>query len=833
MKRTSMILAILICSVVVTGCGSDSPGGGTADTASGGNDTATADTADTTGGGTDSTADTDTAGTGDTAADTGGDPCSCAGLQCGFIKGCNKSCGACPAGQACEANLCKPKTTVLLKKFGEWCGPNKDCQPPPAGTDSQSTAAQAYRECLNGQCDTNLCNNNHCSKFCAMGTDKKNNATGADGGDGIEDEGANSECADATDGPHGDKYKCVELRTPAQVNQSGSLAICMAGTDFKPCKVDAECAATQTCRLYTVGGVLSSRCGPKSKNPDGKPGAKNTETCNNNVVTGEVAICENNFCAGLGCISFCKADTDCISQPGACKAGKCPNGTTCAGDVDCSAWKCDKNVNLDADDPTKFDICWPKNCELDGDCGDDNSYCRISYNGVQDIAGEPDPDDPKKVKFPGWANICMSKPKGAAKKGEKCDPFTDDDTSLPGCGIFICDEGYCGALCKEDTDCASNMTCGVSEVPFDLSDPEDDIYDLYLPINSCTPTPGKAGSCIAKADCKDGKYCKFFEDEVNLPKDATPVGYDYVLNGVCIDPDKDKQGIGKECGSLSTATGLGKVCQSGVCLNTGNTQGLPGYCSDFCGAGKSDCPATVTAYGQEYKTICRALLWAWNTTSNPMDDLYVPLCLPSSTENSLADCAESKACVAANEACVGFGVATGPDKPAKVEYSCLKITNPATQADPNPPQPSKNVGDVCDLESDLSECKAAYCLEDTTAGKGYCSRVCNADADCGTGLICDKNYMSIPRADASKAGYMPLCRKVKSCLPCAYDYQCAGNYKCTNIGSAGTLSNQRCAPACEKDLDCASSDGGAKCIAAKDAAGKDLAHKVCAPTVCK
>ncbi|MEY3011517.1 MAG: hypothetical protein RIT45_252 [Pseudomonadota bacterium] len=837
MNRTSKILAILACTVFAVGCGtSGSGGGGGGGGGNVGQDTNTgggSDAADTTGGDNDTGGSTDS----DTAGGTdAGDKCSCDGKECGFIPGCLKSCGFCTDGKACNtANKCEAKTTIQLKKFGEWCGPNKDCQPPPAGTPSNSTAAAAYRDCLNAQCETNLCNNNHCSKLCAIAADKKNNVSGADGADGIEDEGANSECADAVDGPHGDKFACVELRTEAEVAQAGSLALCTPYTTWKDCKVDADCGATETCRLYTIYGELTSRCGPKGKNPDGKPGAKVTQTCNNNVVEGPVAICENNFCTGLGCTSFCNEDTDCISAPGACKDSKCPNGKACTGDADCSAWKCDKGVSLASDDPTKFNICWPKNCELDKDCGDDNAYCRISYNGVQSPEGEPDPDDATKTILPGWSNICMSNPPNGAKKGEKCDPIGgDEDTSLPACGIFLCDGGYCGALCKGDADCPTNMTCGINEIPFDLDDPDDGINDVFLPIGRCTPTPGKDGTCSSKGDCKEGKYCKLYESEINLPAGATPTDYKYTLNGACITPDADKKNIGDQCGSATTETGLGKLCQSGVCLNTTNSAGQaqPGYCSDFCGAGKSDCPATITAYGQQYKTICRSLLWAWNGTKDPTDDIYVPLCLPTVTTNSLTDCGTSKACTGANEACLGFPVASGPDKVAKVEYSCMSVANAPTQADPNPPQPNKNVGEECDLESDYTQCKTAYCLESDVTGKGYCSRVCNEDTDCGTGMVCDKGHMMIQRKDPSKAAYMPICKKIKSCIPCLYDYQCGGGNKCTNIGSSGTLANMRCAPPCTSDSDCASTDGGSKCVAAKDQDGKELGHKVCAPT-CK
>ncbi len=847
MKRHSTILVALACSALGMACSSGGTtsggggGGGIADTGGAADTTGGGDTAGDTGG-SDAGKPGDTSGVGgdafatDGGGETSGDPCSCQGKQCGFIKGCPKTCGGCPSGKKCVSNQCESTQTVALKKFGEWCGPTKDCQPPPAGAANNSPEAAAFVQCLNAQCETDVCSGNICTKACNVSLDEKDNASGAAGPDGIEDDGANSECADAVEGPEGAAFKCVQRLPAANVRQGQSNAICMSGSSWKVCTKDADCGATDACRLYYISGQVTLRCGPKLKNLDKSPGTPVGKTCNSNPASGDVSVCASDFCLGLGsCSAFCTEDADCVSDVGACKAGKCPDGNACTSDVQCSSWRCRKGVQLYGDIPTKFNLCFPMNCELDADCKSDENYCRIFYNGVQNAKGEPDPEDATKVLLPGWSNMCVAKPKNGAKKGEACDPYTaDDDKTLKACGVFLCDSGMCGAVCKGDTDCPSNMTCGISENPLDFNDPPDDIYDYYLPLKMCKATPGKAGACEKKSDCKDGKYCKFLQTPVSLPKDATPVDYGSVFHGACIDPDKAKKNFGDQCGPASTETGMAKVCQSGICLNTQNQQGQPqpGYCSEYCGGGKADCPATVTAYGQQYKTICRSLFWGWNSTSQPFDDIFVPLCLPTGTSNSLTDCSATKACTGNMEACVGFGVATGPDKGAKVEYSCISVANAPTQANQNPPQPTKKVGEACKLESDFGECLTAYCLEDVKAGEGYCSRTCNADSDCGSGMVCDKGFMSIPRKDPTKAGFMPLCKKVKSCLPCAYDHHCAGGYKCTNIGGAGTAANQRCAPPCKSDADCASADSGAtKCTAAKDSEGVELGHKVCAPTV--
>jgi hypothetical protein len=85
-----------------------------------------------------------------------------------------------------------------------------------------------------------------------------------------------------------------------------------------------------------------------------------------------------------------------------------------------------------------------------------------------------------------------------------------------------------------------------------------------------------------------------------------------------------------------------------------------------------------------------------------------------------------------------------------------------------------------------------------TVGKCFSGKGCSGDSDCGSGMLCDTFHMQLPRKDSAKAGYMPLCKKAKSCIPCDY---------------AG---------------DCASKDGGASCVAAKDENGATLGYKVCA-----
>ena len=832
------ILALLVCAALAVGCGSDDGNTGTAPAA----DTGSSTIFDAGSGGGNNTGDT-TTGSADagTATDTGGDnACSCANVECGFIPGCPKSCGACKtSGTQCVNNKCEKKQTVKLKKFGEFCGPTKDCQPPPAGTASNAPEAQAFRDCKNAQCETNLCYSGVCTKLCTILKDEKNNATGAAGDDGIEDTTQNSECSDAATGDnaiHGSVYSCVQQADKAQVQQGQSAAICVPSGSWKNCSSNDECGDKESCRLYFIYGSLVQRCGPISHNPASTDGSTLAESCNDNPLEGDIGVCKNDLCFSLGCSAFCTKDSDCITEVGACKAGKCKNGNACTSDVDCSAWKCD-SLQLSSNDPKKYNVCWPKNCKTNVDCPDDSFACRLSYNGVQDPKGEPDPDDPSKTIMPAWNNICVSKVKDAAKVGEACDPFSaDEDKSLKPCeNPYMCDNGLCSTLCESTKDCPSDTKCNFNEAPLDLDDPDDGIYDVFLPYGTCSSTKGSGANCIGTKECGADKHCSLFVEPVNTPAGATAVNHKYEANGLCIDKNKDMGDYGTQCGSASSGVGVGKLCNSGFCLNTTNqttNQAQPGFCVDLCSR-KDDCAQNISIYNQQYKSVCTSLRLSWNTTADGKDDHYIPVCMPTNPQSSLDDCSTSKLCSKESEACIGYAISMSVHLKSKVEYWCGSVAHSPTTADPNPPQPTKNVGDECDLEASLNECKTGYCMPGSKTGKGYCSRVCNTNTDCGNkdGMICNTDYQRIERPNKDNAAVMPLCMKAKSCVSCFSDNGCAGNYSCTNIGGGGTLAKEVCAPSCTSDKDCAAADGGAKCVDAKDDKGNVISgKKVCAPS---
>lgn len=830
------ILAMLACATLLAACGSSGTGGTTTPptTQTDAGDSASSSSS----GGTSSGGETDAGTTADTgtsggSSSGGNDLCDCAkqNAGCGFLPGCTQSCGACPVGQSCKSNKCEAGTNVKLQKFGQWCGPDKECRPPVRAADDDdnqwNTKQQAYQTCLNGQCETNLCSGNVCTKECVYTKDEVINHSGEAGKDGIEDPGVDSACGDAEDGPKGDKWRCVELRSEQQVTQSGSFARCYHGNTFKPCEANTDCPTGETCQLAFIYGGYSSRCQTAMKQKDGKPGSKAGDRCNDDPFEEALSSCQSTMCFGIGCAEFCKTDDDCnTAAAGACKASKCPNGDACTADKDCSALHCSPR-KLFSDSDTTYNMCWPKGCEVNGDCADDSFYCRYYYNGVKNPEGDPDPKDATKVIKPDWDPVCLKKIADGAKAGEKCDPYPgDDDDKYKKCeSEGQCSGGYCGNMCKTTADCAKDMKCRTVHFGLDLTDPEDNIDDIYLKYQNCVALPGAEGSCLSNNECKDGKQCNFWTHAIDAASQATPTDYKYTGSGTCVNDDPEKGKAGEVCGPDSTDK---KLCKSGFCLGASVN-----WCSQMCGK-KSDCPDLVTigTFGQ-YKMACRSFTMTANNTGDVQDTVYVPLCVPyAEAGNSLSDCGATKKCKDA-ETCWAFPAATGPDTKAAVEYLCVSNQNQPQQQGQNPPQPTLDAGAECDTEGQWEQCKSRLCLPSNKPGKGYCSGMCNADADCGTGMFCDKEntgFLGIPRKNSDNAGKVPMCRKKLSCTQCAYDWHCPTSFSCTNLADAGTLAKQRCAPTCKTDADCAGTDGGSKCEAAVGLDGKKLAHSVCKPS---
>lgn len=828
MKFCFSCAVIAVSLFTVTACGTKAADPGTTTDTVASTDVSTQDSVDVT--------------SVDTSKDAADQCCKDHGAECGIVTECSKNCGLCGAGKTCDSGThkCKAVVTKTLGKFGEPCGPNKDCKRPASG--APNSELQAYFQCLNDECEDGECSGGICTKPCNIVTDDKNNSTGESGPDGIEDVGAVSDCGGAVDGPYGTKFACVQLLSPQNPN-SAQYIFCTPESSYKPCKADSECDSGDTCQLQLIYGAYQQMCAPAAKTPVGtapnftyKAGQKLAQNCNDNPENGDIATCANNFCStGGSCLGFCKTDADCATAVGACSGGKCADGKTCSNDGDCSAYQCKPNVAISSSPAFSASLCLPRDCTLDGDCGD-GFYCRPYWNGVKNPAGEADPKDKTKLVYPAFQPGCQPIAPGAVKPGEQCDPYVNSTAATKkgkACqDPFACSDGHCGGLCKKDSDCAKDQLCGLQEIPLDVDNPKHDgmtdgIYDFELSLDICSYMPGAKGACASNKDCSGtSSYCKSFVHHLNLPKDATPVGKD-TIGGMCVTPDSSAAKVSEVCGPAANDA----FCQSGYCFNTQGQNGAtqPGFCSDLCNS-HNDCPATMTIGKTDYKTICRSLRLGFNgTLTDIRDDLWLPVCYPIDSANSLTDCSATKKC-SGKEACLPFTIASGPELAAKVEFLCAM---PGSATTP----PTKAVGEACNpnpAATDPAECKDGLGCTADAGGKGYCTALCSKDADCGgnDGMICDLKNEWLPRTDVSKSAIVPICKKAKSCVPCGYDGDCAGNYACTNF-STTSVADGRCAPGCSTDADCTGKDGGSKCVAAIGMDGKTGAKKVCTPSKCQ
>ncbi len=722
--------------------------------------------------------------------------------ECGD-DGCDGVCGTCDGTDVCQGHVCVPEPTQKIA-FGGECQYLVDCQPYLDPVTYEDNPDFPY--CNNDQCEGGgSCSTPFCTKTCVMHKDTVNNATGVAEGDGIEDDDTpQNDCAGALDGPVGTNFKCVAL-LPA--DQPNPVFMCQAGTTFKACVANADCPDGEACQLAYVNGVYQTRCMTAVKD-EFHGGVAVGKVCNGNVWDDDLAFCSSDLCFGVGCVDFCTANSDCMTNPGAtCTGGTCSNNPDfdCATDTDCSAWTCDEGFQLlGADYPDQlFDICFPKECGVSDDCGDTDYFCRFFMNGEEAL------DDVA------WEFFCLPKPADSVGPGEECDPFEQDDIEGPECETGFCVGGFCSSICITDDDCATDQFCVVQEYGYDHD--EDELVDKILPYQLCQSFPGSKADCMTNADCvEDGEACVMGE----FPSDGE---FMYEIKGYCANLGEQKGVMGDICG-----WGVGVQCKSGICFYFDQEEGY-GLCTEPC-TQNSDCPEALSIEGNDYKTVCAMTMWGYNGTLDIEDALFLNYCWVTDAENSFQDCSADFVCTEKeNEACIPYVHSLAPDVPALVEYAC--VSNLGYDDEGNPlPAPTKEAGEVCDPEAN-GECIGIFCMNDVQEGIGYCSQLCLTDEDCPDGLDCVDNVY-LPRVDMNNAAIYKACRKAVSCLSCTDDYSCTPGYQCVNVGGTGITADYKCAPTCEVDDDCAATDGGPMCVESVDADGQPEGKLTCAPTDC-
>jgi hypothetical protein len=761
----------------------------------------------------------------------------CLGKECGTAPD-GTQCGTCAAGKDCNA---QGKCVTPKNAAGDWCGPVADTPPsliPDPQKPGQDMTNPAYAPAVHAQCKENFCLSvgqgiwphlPACTKTCSIDKDNKVNATGADGKDGIEDADSpqQQDCDGFVDGPMGAVFRCVNFAS-ADVGQA--IAYCVPGTTFAECDANADCPKGESCHFTTMNGELTQRCFTIPEATEGYEVVGLAQSCNDDDPDAGLSYCDSGLCysQNIGCVYYCQQDSDCDTthadpalgcntETGFCKASP---DMACTKDLDCSAWYCQAPKKIFGDNqPYEPRICWAKGCETNADCAD-GYYCLWLWNQKYDEEA-------------GWSHICVAEDPEGVGPGEACDANPDDNIPGDECmaAAYCFTGGYCSQLCNEEADCAADngQLCAVFEVGLDKD--SDGVDDQLLKLGYCHTLPDYTTDCLATANCTPEERCSVYEAENLIPDGADGWKIDetapVTLKGKCVPRDKAKGNYGDPCMTSAECNGF--------CLYSDPAKNQAGFCLDTCET-KADCqPLSFNdgAGGQDvYEGRCQRLFWSDGLElKDPTNDIHVALCLLTAPGSTLADCKHHNDCGAAAgdaKACLPIPISFGPDYQAKIEQSCIDITNQDKSI------PSKKVGAVCDPKAEdanqnpIQECESGLCFEAPEAAKGYCTELCDqANDTCAANLGIPTAkclpVVAVPRkgAYAYNSGVYYACRRDEECSPCFISSDCPGNRTCANLGQDdGTLAAYRCVDACTQGD--AAPCGGKSCSSAMDGAGNTV-----------
>ncbi|MEE2779258.1 MAG: hypothetical protein VYE15_01945 [Myxococcota bacterium] len=672
-----------------------------------------------------------------------------------------------------EPNECTGNTEAPLQTFGGACCYTESWHPT-NGNCVWYDEDYGDGQCLDQQCDTGICSSSsYCTKSCAIYVDSVNNHTGEPGPDGVADDVIDDCTFGAVDGPYGSEYHCINLAAPNK-DQNG---ICRPGSTFPPCEVSDDCPDGEACRLLYILGETQARCGVP---PVGSVGLG--EACNSDPNDGPVVRCEGPLCYSFGCSDLCADDGSCATDT--CVDGACSKDpdATCTSDTDCSAMYC-RPLTPYSNSTFTDDFCWPRTCEVVGDCQDPDWFCRPFWNGAETVEEAAFAPSCRKKDSPDLANY-----------GEPCGT-TPDGTEHPACVWSSgCIDNYCSGPCKSDDDCGEGAECLLAD-EWNIDVDGDDETDTYVNVDGCQAWPyeGELTSCLSDADCPADHHCQYRVKGQGEGADRV-----WESEYMCRKNPESMVTFGQECGGDS-----GNTCASDLCLVSSGADDEPSMCSQTCGSA-ADCPDSVDWLGQGWKSYCLSLRVNRNQSLGEEDDVFVPYCWRTSPIGSLDACDEHRQCSQSIEYCRAVAIAGNPDEPVLVEHLCLDSSQGLDAL------PTKKVGEPCES---WTECVGRRCLPDGLGG-GYCSQLCAEDADCVTpggigGLECTEEVL-VPRADPEHSGVTARCRLAASCLSCETDEDCGGDYQCVNTGGLGTLVDLRCASPCTEQADCDDPDHSCK-----------------------
>jgi hypothetical protein len=162
---------------------------------------------------------------------------------------------------------------------------------------------------------------------------------------------------------------------------------------------------------------------------------------------------------------------------------------------------------------------------------------------------------------------------GALETGTPCDDEVNPN-DLPfsqRCVGFFCLYDHCTEVCSQDSDCPSNMVCGL--VRFCMDSPT---CDTIAGINMCLWHEGSLTPCAGNNDCPEHETCYYY------------VGSAQEVRKVCVAENCDPSG--PNCTLPPDPCGQGlDPCWGNLCLSDGSNS----FCSALCET-DVDCPSGMT-----------------------------------------------------------------------------------------------------------------------------------------------------------------------------------------------------------------------------------------------
>ncbi len=466
------------------------------------------------------------------------------------------------------------------------------------------------------------------------------------------------------------------------------------------------------------GGETCPQCG-EGKGCDGNRDCT-TGVCDDAIFKAPAASCSNNekdpdesdidcgvSCPGCPTGKVCRDHGDCLSDTcvfGICRDPSCTDGLANQDetDVDCGGATCDKcpdenrcrGLSDCASNTCIGGVCKPEGssagtCEVEGDC-DSGFFCNFNWNESGGAAAD-------------WDMSCLVERDGA-QPGEAC----ASDEACAGVG---CVNGLRSKLCMADDECVgSGAVCASEEFHYDTDG--DNLANGLLSYDACLAFDNAGGSCLAHADCPNGKRCTVYLDRNLSGGNLDPDG-PYKASGRCEDEVSGGAAEGAQCDKDAE-------CRSGYC-------GRQGVCTRYCQASSECGPVVVNAAGVLQFRVCSADAgWGGGELGDRTNLVSKSSCVGVLNWHEPSPCDASMLVpfeCGVNRGCQLVYAAFGPDVKAKAEFVCLETTDAFGR-----------IGEGC---NESSQCMSGTCWTDDNDELGYCTKPCGNDTHCGSsGLTC-------------------------------------------------------------------------------------------------